>query len=139
MNSAVQRHQCGANALPLSALSAVSAKGGLPIQPVTPTYGGMITLVRGLDTVQITSLLWEALQVYAKQAGWEPAGTIGVQDRCRHNIYGPGQIVTRRDADDLAAALAQVVNSEKGDSGDLDLSSVVALVNFLRRGPFEIR
>jgi hypothetical protein len=55
-----------------------------------------------------------------------------------HGIYGPGQTVSQADAGCLADALEQVINGAHGDSGDLELDSIVLLVNFLRAGAFEI-
>jgi hypothetical protein len=99
----------------------------------------MIALHRGLARFDLPPLLWEALQLLAKQAGWHPAGAFGIQDGQMHGGYRPGQLVRKSDAARLAAALEQVVNGEKGDSGDLDLAAIVALVNFLRGDAFEIR
>jgi hypothetical protein len=99
----------------------------------------MITLVRGAEELQMKSLLWDAYQVFAKQAGWHPEGAIDRVDRRRHTAYAVGCLVSKRDAGRLAAALERFVNSEKSDSGELDLGGIVALVNFLRGGPFLIR
>jgi hypothetical protein len=99
----------------------------------------MITLVRGDETIDLTPLLWDACQVFAKQAGWEPTGAIDTIDRRIRRTYSPGRLVAKRDALAFAAALERVINGEKADSGELDLGALVALVNFLRGGAFLIR
>jgi hypothetical protein len=99
----------------------------------------MITLVRGAEAIELAPLVWDALQVFAKQAGWRPAGVVDTEDRRTHRLYGPGRIVAPRDARSFATALERVVNGEQGDSGELDLAAIVALVNFLRGGAFAIR
>jgi hypothetical protein len=81
----------------------------------------VITLVRGTDTIDLTPLLWDACQIFAKQAGWHPAGAIDAFDRTKHIAYAPGRLVRRRDAESFAAALETFINGEKGDSGELDL------------------
>lgn len=101
--------------------------------------GGMITLARGADTVQLTRLLWESLQILAKQAGWQPAGAVRIRDRVKHGVYAPGYAMETNDARHLAAALERFVNGEAADSGDLDLAALARLINFLRGGAVEIR
>ena len=97
----------------------------------------MTILVRGHDTVELSALLWEALQVYARQAGWQPGGSVGIEDRRKQSVYTPGRVVLANDARHFAAALERVVNGEAGD--ELELAAIVGLVNFLRGGAFEIR
>jgi hypothetical protein len=99
----------------------------------------VITLVRGADTIDLTPLLWDACQVFAKQAGWHPAGAMNTFDRSLHSTYGPGRAVRRRDAMAFAEALERVINGETVDSGELDLGALAAVVNFLRGGAFLIR
>jgi hypothetical protein len=99
----------------------------------------LITLERGAETIALTSLLRDACQIFAKQIGWQPAGAIDPDSQGRHSTYRPGRLVTNRDSFVFAAALELVVNSEKADSGELDLDALVAMVNFLRGGAFLIR
>jgi hypothetical protein len=99
----------------------------------------LITLVRGANTIDLTPLLWDACQVFAKQAGWQPAGAIDSVLQRPHGVYAPGRIVTKRDARAFAAALERMINGEKADSGELDLGALAAVVNFLRGGAFLIR
>jgi hypothetical protein len=98
----------------------------------------MITLIRGPDRVRVSTLSWEAAQIYAKQMGWCPSGAMGAVDHVAHGIYGPGQTVSQADAVSLVDALKKVVNGAHGDSGDLDLDGIVLLANFLRAGAFRI-
>jgi hypothetical protein len=91
-----------------------------------------ITLVRGPDQIRLTRLFWESAQVYAKQMSWYPSGA--ARNCVAHGIHGPGQTVSQADAVCLAVALEQVVNGAHGDSGDLDLGSIVLIVNFLPAG-----
>jgi hypothetical protein len=99
----------------------------------------VITLIRGADTIDLTPLLWDACQVFAKQAGWQPAGAIDKRDRnIVHSVYAPGRVVAKTDAWAFATALERVINGEAGDSGELDLGALAALVNFLRGGAFLI-
>jgi hypothetical protein len=99
----------------------------------------LITLVRGPDTIALTPLLWDACQVFAEQAGWQPAGAIDKSDSTPQSLHAPGRLVTRQDARAFAAALERVVNGEAADSGELDLGAPAAVVNFLRGGSFLIR
>ena len=99
----------------------------------------MITLTRGADTFAMSSLLWDASQVFAKKSGWRPTGATGADDNVTHSLYGPGRIVDERDANQFAAALKEAVNGTVGDSDELDLAELVGLVNFLRGGAFGIR
>jgi hypothetical protein len=99
----------------------------------------MIHLVRGGDALQLSPLLWDAFQVFAAQAGWQPVGLGNVRPEGHRPSYGRGQMVRRDDALGLAAALKRFVNSERADGDELDLPAIVALVNFLRGGGFEIR
>ena len=99
----------------------------------------MITLRRGIDTIQLTSRLWESLQIVAKQHGWRPAGALDLHGGQRHNLYRPVRLILEQDATGMAAALERFVNSAAADNGELDLVALVRLVNFLRGGAFEIR
>jgi hypothetical protein len=101
--------------------------------------GGMITLARGPDTVQLTLRLWESLQIVAKQSGWQPAGGIGTRYRAKHSVYAPGCTVAANDARHLAESLERFVNGEAADAGDLDLAALARRINFLRGGAVEIR
>ena len=91
----------------------------------------MITLIRDVDMLEVTFLRWEAYQVFAKQAGWRP---------CCIGRRHPGfpRLVSKRDAGGMAAALKRFVNGEQADCGELDLVSIVAMVNFLQGGRFLI-
>jgi hypothetical protein len=100
---------------------------------------GMITLTRGADSLSMSSLLWDASQVFAKKSGWRPAGATGAADNVTHSLYGPGRIVDERDATRFATALEQAINGSVGDNDELDLGELVGLVNFLRGGAFGIR
>jgi hypothetical protein len=70
----------------------------------------MITLVRGAETLEIKSLLCEAFQVFARQAGWQSKGAIDPVDRRRHSMYASGSPVSRGDAAELAAVLKRIVH-----------------------------
>jgi hypothetical protein len=94
--------------------------------------------VRGADEVELSLALWRALQVFAKQAGWRPAGAVGTNRR-KHSVYRPGLIVRALDARQFAAALVRFVNGDQPDVDELDLAAVAAIINFARRGAFEIR
>ena len=98
----------------------------------------MTMLRRGPETIEMPLLLWDALQQLAIREDWRPAGTIDVRTDRVYSVYTRGRVVDRRDAEALAAALVRVVNSKKADDGRIDLPMVVGLVNFLRRGAFEI-
>jgi len=100
--------------------------------------GGMIRLVRDGDALQLSPLLWDAFQVFAAQSGWRPTGA-AVAGREGRRSYGRGQTMRKDDALGLAAALERFVNGERADGGEIDLASLVGLVNFLRGGGFEIR
>jgi hypothetical protein len=99
----------------------------------------MIRLVRDGDMLQLSPLLWDAFQVFAAQSGWQPVGPARSWQEGRRQAYGRGQTVQGDDALGLAAALERFVNGERADGDELDLAAVVALVNFLRGGGFEIR
>jgi hypothetical protein len=91
------------------------------------------------ETISMSTLIWDASQVFAKQSGWRPAGAALVADNVTHSLYGPGRIVGVRDAARFAAALERAINGSVGDNDELDLAALVALVNFLRGGAFAIR
>jgi hypothetical protein len=99
----------------------------------------MVRLMRGIEAIEVPGLLWEACQVYARQAGWEPEGAYDRATRTRSRAYTAGYWVGSNDAAALAAALERVVNGTAGDAGELDLGAIVGIVNFLRRGTFAIR
>jgi hypothetical protein len=98
----------------------------------------MITFVRGPDRIRVTTLSWEAAQVYAQPMGWRTSGTMGTADGVVHSIYGPGRKVSHADSIRLAAALEKIVNGGHGDRGELDLDGIVLPVNFLRADTFAI-
>jgi hypothetical protein len=131
-----------ASALALTVTAA--AAGSSPAAPTVAADpgaghdGGMIRLVRAGDALQLSPLLWDAFQVFAAQSGWRPTGA-GSAGRDGRRSYGRGQRVRKDDALGLAAALERFVNSERADGGEIDLASLVGLVNFLRGGGFEIR
>jgi hypothetical protein len=99
----------------------------------------MITLRRRGETVKLKPALWTTLQQLARQEGWRPTGAFDVGSLSRQRDYGPGHAVAARDARGLATALERLVNSEKLDRVEIDLAPLVALVNFLRGGAFEIQ
>src|SRR6478752_6034804 len=99
----------------------------------------MVMLVRADGgSLAVPRLLWEAAQVFAKKAGWRPAGAAAEEPAA----YVAGARIGERDARSLAAALERVVNGSVEGCADLDLAELaplVALVNFLRGGGFELR
>jgi hypothetical protein len=99
----------------------------------------MTRLLRGAETVSLTTILWESLQVLAQQEGWRPAGRADVAEGAPRVFYGPGRAVTARDARAFADALERLVNGDKLDELTTDLAPLVQLVNFLRGGAFDIR
>jgi len=103
-----------------------------------PHIHAMITLRRGGATVRLKPALWKTLQDLARTEGWRPLGAFQGGSFTQGPLYGPGQAVASRDARGLARALERLVNSEKLDPAEIDLAPLVALVNFLRGGAFEI-
>lgn len=99
----------------------------------------MVTLFRANGTLSLPTIFWEASQVFARQEGWRPAGAGSVVDDRVRGQYVAGRMVGKREAADLADALARVVNGKAADSGDLDIVALVGLINFLRIGGFGIR
>src|SRR5262249_28020430 len=99
----------------------------------------MITLVRRDSTINFSQPTWDVLLALALQAGWRPSGAIDIQRGTVAPDYGPGQLGFPSDASELAAAPELVVNSDKGDGEKLDLAAMARVINFLRRGAFEIR
>jgi hypothetical protein len=99
----------------------------------------MITLFRANGTLSLSTIFWEASQVFARQEGWRPAGVGSVVDDQVRGQYVAGRMVGKREAAELAAALERVVNGRAADSGDLDIVALAGLVNFLRAGGFGIR
>ncbi|HEX3498371.1 MAG TPA: hypothetical protein VHT04_03520 [Stellaceae bacterium] len=87
----------------------------------------------------MSTLLWDASQVFAKKSGWRPGGAADAADNVTQSLCGPGRIVGERDAIRFAAALEQAINGPVGDNDELDLAELVGLVNFLRGGAFGIR
>jgi hypothetical protein len=98
----------------------------------------MITLSRHGSSINVTPFLWDAAQILAKQEGWRPAGAIDMEDRQRHRVYQPGRLVDSRDARAFADALQRAIDGEHGDTGEMDLGALAAVVNFVRDGPFAI-
>src|SRR5260221_12932222 len=96
----------------------------------------MITLTRGVDTLSISALLWDASQVFARNSGWRPAGVADSAGNVTHSLYGPGRIVDERDATRFAAALEQAVNGSGGASDELGIAELGGLAHFLRGGSF---
>ena len=97
----------------------------------------MITLFRADASLELSPAMWDALQLFAKQEGWQPAGAVDIEERRKHSIYCAGRFVLTHDAARFGAALKRVVNSETAD--ELDLAEIVGLVNFLHGGAFVIR
>src|SRR5262249_25611116 len=125
----------------LSTSAGFNSKGlcTLAFEGTTALVGAMITLIQRRSTIKFTEPTWGQLLALAQQAGWCPSGAITIQFGTAAPDYGPGQLVFPSDARELAAALERVVNSNRGDGEDLDLASMVRVINFLRQGAFEIR
>jgi hypothetical protein len=97
----------------------------------------MIVLRRGVDAYEVAPELWSVLQRLAADAGWEPAGAIDVEELAgSRGPYEPGCFVASGDAVNLAFSLRRFVNSAAAD--EVELPPIVALINFLVRGGFEI-
>jgi hypothetical protein len=91
------------------------------------------------EIIDVTPLLWGKCQVFAKQAGWHPAGAMHTIERSLHSTYGPGRAVRRRDAMAFAAALERVINGETADSGEFGLGAWRPWGISCGAGPFLIR
>ena len=100
--------------------------------------GSRIALARGDDELRLSFSVWETLQRFAKRSGWRPAGAVHPRSRRRQSVYRPGLIVRTLDARELAAALERFINSDH-PFDEIALEFVAAVINFARRGAFEIR
>jgi hypothetical protein len=86
-----------------------------------------VELVREGAVISLPASLWDDIQELARRHGWRPSDA-------------PGARVPARDAQAMAEALVGAINSGSMPSAlEAELSRLVALVNYLRNGSFEIR
>jgi hypothetical protein len=91
-----------------------------------------VELVREGAVISLPAALWNDIQELARVHGW--------RSPARRRSYAPGARVPGTEAREMAEALVGAINSGSLPPAlEAELSRLVALVNYLRNGTFEIR